>query len=94
MVSNRKKSRIAPVLDENPEIMPVIQEMQPGTVDLFKKLSNEEQDEILKMIISEGGMKRILSLFEIQNSSGNIDLFFDRIRYYHFLPLVDENPNG
>jgi hypothetical protein len=95
MASNRKKNRINLLPDEDPTgSLPVVPESGENHIEYFRNLSLEDQDEILRMILAEGGIKRIISLFELQDMPGNMDLFFDRVQYHHFLPVVEERPRG
>lgn len=65
----------------------------PGTqsraVELFKSLTEEEQDEVLRCILSEGGVKRILAALGARESPGALEVFLDAVEYYHFLPVVN-----
>ena len=58
-------------------------------LEVFRNLTKEDQDELLRMIISEGDIKRIISLAESMSLPGNVELFLDRVQYHHFLPIAE-----
>jgi len=58
--------------------------------ELFKVMSADDQDEILRLILSEGGFERLMRILRASDRPGSLDLLLDRICYYHFLPPVKE----
>jgi len=64
--------------------------MEPNACDYFKTLTHDEQNEILRMILSEGGLTRLMSVVLDAGEVGDWDLWLDRVSYYHFLPSVKE----
>lgn len=58
--------------------------------ELFKSLPEDEQDEILRMIIDDGGLQRLVSVVQDINTPGAVELMLDRVEYYHFLPVVKD----
>jgi hypothetical protein len=59
--------------------------------DLFYTLSTDEQDEILRLIILEGGFNRILAAIQDVTTPGAFDIFLDKVQYFHFLRSVKED---
>ena len=58
--------------------------------DLYKTLSDVEQEELLRMLLSEGGLQRVASVVQNINTPGAVDMLLDRVRYYHFFRAVQE----
>lgn len=77
-----EEGTISPVTQITPPTSPEI-------LELFRNLTEEDQDELLRMIIAEGDIKRIISLAESMALPGNIELFLDRVQYHHFLPIAE-----
>jgi hypothetical protein len=78
------------LVEEMPSPNPVLPEQIPTPFDIFQSLSIEEQDEVLRMIIGQDGFGRIAKLVQSNDTPGAMDLFLDRVRYYHFLPMVKD----
>jgi hypothetical protein len=63
-----------------------------GTItELFYTLSRDEQDEILRLIILDGGFNRILSAIQDVTTPGAFDIFLDKVQYFHFLRSVKDD---
>ena len=61
--------------------------------EVFKSLSDDEQEEMLRLILTEGGVTKLFSLAQSVSTPGAMDLVLDRISYYHFLrPVTEEIP--
>ena len=59
-------------------------------LELFKSLSEEEQDEVLRWILSEGGVERLLTALGARDAPGSLEVFLGRVGYHHFLPVVKD----
>lgn len=88
--------------DKTPVIKPLNEEdlittvegiTEPATnsVEFFKKLNTDQQDEILRMILTEGGLGRLMSAIQDVTTPGAFDIFLDQVQYYHFFPSVRED---
>jgi hypothetical protein len=88
MAKRKNKRSLKPVVEEK-FIGPT--ELNACPAEFFKKLSPDDQDDILRMIIYEGGVDRLLSVIQSTDTPGAVDLFLDQVQYFHFLPTVREN---
>jgi len=70
----------------------IISESEPVVTaqELYRKLSTDDKQEILRMIIDEGGIAQLASVVQDLNTPGAYDLLLDNIEYYHFYPAVTE----
>jgi hypothetical protein len=57
---------------------------------LYKKLSVDEQADLLKLILNDEDLPDISQVVQKITAPGAIDLLLDRISYYHFFPAVKE----
>ncbi len=62
-----------------------------NSVEFFKKLDTDQQDEILRMILTDGGLGRLMSVIQDVTTPGAFDIFLDQVQYYHFFPSVRED---
>jgi len=61
-----------------------------GVHALYKTLSEPEQDELLTMLLSDGGLQRLSTVAQDLNTPGAVDLLLDNVEYYHFFRSVKE----
>lgn len=62
-----------------------------NSVELFKNLDTDQQDEILRMILTDGGLSRLMSVVQDVTTPGAFDILLDQVQYYHFFPSVRED---
>lgn len=89
MTRDPEEKAIEKIIEEIGSPLPNLPETKPTAQEIFSSLSLEEQDEILKLIIAKGGIGRLLSIIHSGDTPGALELFLDRIHYYHFLRLVE-----
>ncbi len=88
MTGSQDKSTPEPLSDEEaPLADPVKSEDASRVHELFKSLTPDEQDEILRRIITDGGLERLVSMVQDIRTPGAVDLVLDQVEYYHFLPF-------
>ncbi len=92
MAKKRKKGTIKGFSEEG-QVLPITipADSSGGTIEVFKSLTIDEQDEVLSHVLSEGGLERLLALAHASEMPVALDLFLDRVRYHHFLPLAEED---
>ena len=88
MTRSRDKSTPEPSSDEEaPLADPLKTEDASRVHELFKSLTPGEQDEILRRIITDGGLSRLVSMVQDIHTPGAVDLILDQVEYYHFFPF-------
>src|SRR4030042_691519 len=95
MSKNRKKRPVETIGEEGLPEVP-FSEIEPVTGSpaevhaLYKKLSVDQQADLLKLILSDDDLPNISQVVQNLNTPGAIDLLLDQICYYHFFPAVKE----
>ena len=91
MARDKKKMAIEKLSEEIPAGSPDGTEQRTRVYEVFMSLSEDDQNEILRMILSEGGVTRLMSLTQGISTPGALDLILDQVQYYHFFrPVVEE----
>ncbi len=94
MVKKKNKNPLKEikVVAEKKLVSPAIPDIEPeiSAQELYHKLSTDDKQEILKMIIDEGGIAQLASVVQDINTPGAVDLLLDKIEYYHFYPSVKD----
>ena len=90
MTKDPEEKAVKRAVDEIPETGQILPATSPKAVELFDSLTSDEQDEILRLIISDGGFDRLMEIVQANDTPGAVDLFLDRVRYYHFFRTVKE----
>ena len=91
MVNNYKKKPVKNIVEENLDNSPAVADpTTKAVIEGFKALSVEDQDEIIRAFISDGGLARLASLIRAADSPGIWDIISDQVSYWHFYPAVKE----
>lgn len=92
-MENNSKSRRETKVAKEIKIGEVRDQMEPVSpaFDVFKSLSPEEQDDVIRLIIEEGGINKLLSILQADELPGVGHLMLDNVRYYNFFPMVRED---
>jgi len=76
------------IVEGTPSPDPMLPDTVRTPIELFESLTVDEQDEVLRLIIRQDGFGRLAKLVQNTDTPGAMDLFLDRVKYFHFLPLV------
>jgi hypothetical protein len=90
MQKNPEDEIVDRIIDEMPSPNPGLPELVPSVVEMFESMSIEDQDEILRLIMGKDGFERLARLVHSTDTPGAMDLFLDRVRYYHFFRVVED----
>ncbi|MFH1676102.1 MAG: hypothetical protein ABIC40_03670 [bacterium] len=91
MGNNYKKKPVKNIIKKNLENSPGISDpTTKAIIESFKALSVEDQDEIIRTFISDGGLTRLASIIRAADSPGIWDIISDQVSYWHFYPAVNE----
>jgi len=90
MARKPKEDSIDKIIDDPPKSDPNLPEPSPSAVEIFKEMSVEDQDEVIRMIVSQGDFNRLARIIQTSDTPGAVELFLDRIGYHHFLPAVKD----
>jgi hypothetical protein len=77
--------------DKISELIPEVVDTAGSLIDSFKKLTVEQQDQILRYVVKKNGYERLLEAIKSSDTPGALELFLDRIHYHHFLPMIRES---
>lgn len=66
-------------------------EPHSAVMELFQAMTRDQQDEILRMILLDDGINRLLSAVTDTATPGAFDIFLDNVQYYHFFRCVKED---
>ena len=78
------------IVEGFPKPVPKSADPSPSVAEIFQNMSIEDQDEIIRMILANGDFNRLARIIKTSDTPGAVDLFLDRIGYFHFLPMVKE----
>jgi len=91
MAKNSDKKIVKQISEDSPGRDVVAPENAAQALDFIRSLSVEEQNEVIRMLVREGGINRLVDAVQANDTPGAFDLFLDRIEYWHFLKAVSES---
>lgn len=90
MARKPEADSVEKIVEDNPKPGTEVTDPLPSAADIFRTMSVEDQDEVIRMILADGDWSRLARIIKTSDTPGAIDLFLDRIGYHHFLPMIKE----